>query len=236
MSEERILDKVKKLLALANNAGATEGERDNALRMAHNMLAKHNLAMRDLEEHEQQEGREEVKSETFGMQWCRAIARDMANLFFCKTYLGGKLNATRMTYYFVGKESNAVTAQLMTEYLINNILKECRKRYGHNLAPESRSFALGAADVINNRVYHMMKSNAPVEGVSAANALVIHELYKSEAEANEAFIAKNVGKLVKYGKSSNAGVNSAHYNAGGAYGSTINLNTQIANPSRLKLK
>lgn len=43
-----ILEKVKKLLALAGNAGATEGERDNALRMAHGLLAKHNLDMADL--------------------------------------------------------------------------------------------------------------------------------------------------------------------------------------------
>jgi hypothetical protein len=236
MTDERILDKVKKLLALANDAGASEGERDNALRMAHGLLAKHNLAMVDLEAHEQQEGREQIKSETFGMQWCRSIARDMAKLFFCKSYLGDKLNSTKQVYYFVGKQSNAITAQLMTEYLVSNILKECRKRYGHNLAPESRSFALGAADTIGIRVYEMMKSNKPFEGVSAANALVIHELYKTESEANDSYIAKNVGKLVKYGKNSNARVNSAHFEAGSAYGSTINLNSQLANPSRLRIK
>ena len=59
---EKILDKVKKLLAVANNEAATEGERDNALRMAHNMLAKHNLAMADLDEHNKLEGRDEYLS------------------------------------------------------------------------------------------------------------------------------------------------------------------------------
>jgi hypothetical protein len=52
-----ILEKVKKLLALANDKGATEGERDNALRMAHGMLAKHNLDMSDLHRHVQHHGR-----------------------------------------------------------------------------------------------------------------------------------------------------------------------------------
>lgn len=231
---ERILDKVKKLLTLASNAGATEGERENALRMAHGLLAKHNLAMADFEQHEQMEGREEVTGETFGMQWCREIVRDVSALFFCKTYIGERVNATKTKFYFVGKQSNAVTAQLMSKYLIDNILKECRKRYGHNLAPESRSFALGAADKLHYRIKAMMRSDAPIEGVSASNAIVIHNLYKSELEANELFLEQQGVKLVKYGKQG-APANSAHFNAGSAYGETINLNSQIANPKNLRI-
>ena len=34
MTTNPIIEKIKKLLALADNSGATEGERDNALRMA----------------------------------------------------------------------------------------------------------------------------------------------------------------------------------------------------------
>ena len=41
----KILARVRKLLNLANNAAATEGERDNAMRMAHATLAKYNLSL-----------------------------------------------------------------------------------------------------------------------------------------------------------------------------------------------
>jgi hypothetical protein len=44
-STEWVLERVRKLLALGTNAGATEGERDNAMRMAHALLAKYNLDM-----------------------------------------------------------------------------------------------------------------------------------------------------------------------------------------------
>ena len=41
----RALARVRKMLALANDAAATEGERENALRMAHATLAKYNLEL-----------------------------------------------------------------------------------------------------------------------------------------------------------------------------------------------
>jgi len=41
----KIIEKIQKLLALGSCTGATDGERDNALRMAHGLLLKHNLSM-----------------------------------------------------------------------------------------------------------------------------------------------------------------------------------------------
>ncbi len=48
---EKVLDKVRKLLALANNEAASEGERDNAMRMAHKLLTMHQLEMADVDAH-----------------------------------------------------------------------------------------------------------------------------------------------------------------------------------------
>ena len=44
-----IIEKIRKLLALANGTGAADQERESALRMAHALLAKHNLSMSDTE-------------------------------------------------------------------------------------------------------------------------------------------------------------------------------------------
>ena len=46
---EKIMARVKKMLTLAYDKGATEGERDNALRMAHKYLAKYNLDIAEVE-------------------------------------------------------------------------------------------------------------------------------------------------------------------------------------------
>ena len=93
---ENILNKVKKLLALANDSGASEGERDNALRMAHGLLAKHNLDMLDLTRHMQVEGREDYMGAGFSMMWCKYISQSIAKLFFCKYYFGAKINGTKV--------------------------------------------------------------------------------------------------------------------------------------------
>ncbi|MDD5323648.1 MAG: DUF2786 domain-containing protein [Methylococcales bacterium] len=228
-----ILEKVKKLLALANDAGASEGERDNALRMAHGLLAKHNLDMADLQKHLQQEGREDYCNETFGMVWCRRVSAAVAKLFFCKYYYGRKINGTKIKHHFVGKASNAATAALMAEYIISSILSECRKRWKHNLAPESRSFALGAARVINERV-DVMIAEAKPEG-SASTSLIVQNLYKTEAEANEEFI-KAAGTSLTSTKVRQTSFIGSAYAAGKAHGQTIGLNTQVANKDHLRLK
>ena len=49
MENERVLEKVKKLLALANDRGATEGESQTALLMAQKIMAENNLTIKDVE-------------------------------------------------------------------------------------------------------------------------------------------------------------------------------------------
>lgn len=46
---EAILDKVRKLLALANDAEASEGEIENALKMAEKLMIKHNIDRGEIE-------------------------------------------------------------------------------------------------------------------------------------------------------------------------------------------
>lgn len=227
-----ILDKVKKLLALANDAGASEGERDNALRMAHGLLAKHNLDMNDLQQHLQIEDREDYVNETFGMLWCRQVSNSIAKLFFCKYYFGKKVNGTKMQHHFVGKTSNAGTAALMAEYVISSILKECRTHFKHNLAPESRSFSRGATARINDRVNEMIKEARP-EGATSTS-LVVVELYKTEADANEAFIKASGTSLITR-KAANTKVDMRAYKAGNEFGGKIGLNNQVTNRSQLKI-
>lgn len=230
---EKILDKVKKLLALANNAGATDGERDNALRMAHGFLAKHNLSLEDAQEHEALEGREKQYIETFQMKWACQVCNNVAKLFFCSYYTGEKLNATKGKHYFVGKQSNAITATLISTYVINSILKEARSKWKHNLAPESRSFCIGASDKLYERIIEMIK-DVNIEGVSSENAVVIHNLYKTEKDANMLFI-KNSGTSLQSVKACDTRVNSEHYNDGQNFGERINLNGQIVNKNQLRL-
>lgn len=226
-----IIEKIKKLLALAADKNASEGERDNALRMVHGLLAKHNLDMNQVEASQKCEGREQHINATFGMLWCRQVSQSIAKLFFCNYFYGQKINGTKMNHHFIGKSSNVVTAALMADYVIYSILKECRSRGRHNLSSEARSFALGATRVVRERVEALMKSP---EGATESTALVVRNIYETEFEANAIFIKEMGTKLVTK-KARSVPVDGAAYAAGKDYGSGIGLNPQVRAGDNLRL-
>lgn len=82
---EKVLGRVRKMMALANDKAASDGERDNALRMAYNTLAKHNLSMAEAEAAgaKSEEPRERGFTMSRDQPWCRTVAHAIANLFFC---------------------------------------------------------------------------------------------------------------------------------------------------------
>lgn len=228
---EKVIDKIKKLLAIANDSAATEGERDNALRMAHKLLVKHNLDMKDLHKHGINEPRLKADSETFQMKWCIVIASSMAKLFMCKMFLAGKINATKGRYSFVGLESNATTAVLMTEYVIASILKEARKRYKHNLSPESRAFGHGAANKIESRVNEMVDNVQQEIGTG----IVVRSMYQNEFDLNMEFVKKELGVNLVPVKSKKTKIdNWGAYIEGTNHGGKINLNMQLSEEEKEK--
>jgi hypothetical protein len=226
-----ILTKVQKLLNLGTNTGATEGERENALRMAHNLLIKHNLSMEDLDELKTLEERIDLPYEAWSMLWSGQLAVSISRLFLCKVYKGNKINGTKAQLHFVGRVSNVTTAKMMHEYLVNSILKECRKNWKHNLAPESRSFSLGASSKIFQRVMELMEKPSE-EILSTGTALAVVQIYKAEEEANSAFL-KSVGVNLIKGKASSKqkNVRMDAYQAGKTYGANVSLNGQVSSSS-----
>lgn len=227
MSEERILDRVRKMIALANDEAATEGERDNALRMAQATLLKHQLSIEDVSQFEKDkmDPRGEFSTDGWNLPWCRDVRSAVAKLFMC-TYFYRKINATRGHHTFVGRESNATTAMYMSEYIIKALLKECDRQYGHRLTPGGRSFGVGAAYRLWARVREMQKA-AQAEVVATGSALVLLDLQKQEESDNEDFITKRGG--VKTVKAREPKVDYTAYAAGRAHADSISLSTQVGN-------
>lgn len=230
MDEEKVLDKVRKLLAMANDERGNEHEREQALRMAHNMLTKYNLDMLDVEKHihDKEDPRARFDSEGWSMKWTLFVRKAVAELFMCKYFYGRKINGTRCEHSFVGRESNAVTAEYISSYVIESILKEGRRLYKHNLSSETRAFALGCTHRIQERIAIMIKEKVQ-ELVGTGKDLAILDLAKAEALANDEFIkASGTSLVVK--KSKTRDVNVRAYGAGREYGGKIGLNVQVARP------
>lgn len=226
--EDRILDRVRKLLAVANCEGATEGERDNALRMAHNLLAKHELEMEDVKGYERDrlDPRELHENEGWNIAWTRALRRVMATLFLCRYVEGGRINATRGKHFWIGRVSAVTTAMWMSDWIIAALLKEADRRYKHRLTPEGRSFCVGVVDRLRQRV-RAMQAEQQATFAEAGSALVVIDIAKSEEDANDDFMNANMRTHeIKVRQSS---VRGNSYRDGLAHGDSIGLNTQVGN-------
>lgn len=210
----RIIDKVKKLLALGTNQGASEGERDNAMRMAHALLARHNLTAMDLVE---KSDRIKELFTVWNDKYQTQLAAACAELFFCVVYTqkGGPKDKQVV---FIGRKDNVLTAIHMTQYLIKSVNSEASRLKMGNL------FKNGAANQIRSRVRDLI--NSPViEESSDCTSLMVINLHKSEKDANEQFI-NELGVKLKEAKARKTKVNH-EYIQGQIFGKSVSLNLQI---------
>lgn len=229
MSEDRILDRVRKLLALANDERAAEGERDNALRMAHNIMAKHQLDMMDIAEHlrDKEDPRGHFEEEGWNLMWCNKIRMQIAKLFGAKYFMGRKINATRGTHHFVGRASGATTAMLMSDWIIKESLRQADKYAGHRLTAGGRAYGEGIAAILAARVSKLIKEKNDEVRESSGRDLVV--ILDDETEANDNYIEDVLGIKLKTRSLRKSRMDRDGFAAGLEHGANINLSTQLAN-------
>lgn len=227
MSEDKIINRIKKMLALANDLAATEGERDNALRMAFSTMAKYNIDQATVDKHSTVEQRIDFANQSFSWIWAKRVQQMVADLFFCKFYWREKVNNTQVKYHFIGKESNAMTAAVMADWIVKSILKEARVLYKQNTSPETRAFATGAADRLAQRIHEIKQAEMKQQEASGTGtALVLASLYDTEQKANEEFWAAT-GAEIKSVKLRDSDVDPRAYLKGREFADKINLNRQL---------
>jgi hypothetical protein len=224
---DKIIDRVKKMMALANCSGAAEGERDNALRMAYNLLAKHNLSMNEVEAHNtaKEEGRESQKATFVVYPWARQIASLVGSLFFCNYYFMRSGTGKQATHCFIGKASNAATAQYMSEFVVKSVCREAARMYGSAIAPEARCFAIGVVRKLQERIAEIKDSLNKESTTGTALALV--NLDKAERSANSLWLAEQGVTLKKTASRGKGVTDSDAYHAGKDFGATVSLSPQV---------
>ena len=251
----RVLARVRKMMNLANDAGATEGERDNALRAVHATLAKYNLDLATLPDAlpggaSGEEAREARSKEFLGRTWTRHVANATATLFFCSYfYRRTREGAHTVEHSFVGRHSNVVTAQEMAEYLVLSVHAEAtryQRAHGGNYA-QYRAFAQGATQRIVARCHELRcaastgapqgaeagvgasTTSAQPEGtIDRSMGLVLASVYEKEKRANDSYIAQSLQLKVR--ERSTRERFSPDYDArraGAEYGGRVSLNRQL---------
>ncbi len=236
---EKVLSRIRKMLALANDAAASEGERDNALRMAHATLAKYNLDLSEAETSapgaaENSEPRIRAQHETVGHAWMRTVYSAVAGLYFCEYYYSRARNG-HSHHYFIGRTSNTVTSREIAAFLCASISREASAQARRNAPPHAvnayvRSFCNGAAAKIFYRCRDLRKEaeseSAGPLSKAPGTALVLASVYASEKAANVALM-KSEGIVLGVGRGGTRSSRSDAYSAGLAYGAAVHLGRQI---------
>lgn len=224
----KILERVKKMVALGNDAGATEAERETALRMAYNLLAKYNLSMADLPEDQSNEARERQDVVISADRWARSLAQAVAKLFFCRYFYSSTGTSGKDKHCFVGRQSNVITSRYMSEFLIKSVKREATSRYKSPTTPQGRSFCVGTVDSIRKRVEEMIKTETES---TPGTALVLVSLHEREADANQRWLDNTGLSLTKAKARADNSLRAGAFYEGREYGKTVSLNQQVSGGS-----
>jgi hypothetical protein len=255
--QNKILRRVRKMIKLANDAGATEGERDNALRMVQATLAKYNISMQEVDASEEQEKRGALREAFLGKPWAIQIAAAIGRMCFCHYYyqtLGGNAGPTQKALHtFIGLESNVTTAKEMARFVVESVNREAQ-RYQRSIGggyADYRAFAQGAAAKIRLRCA-VIQHEASTQGVAeqaveaddhaslaksgAGTALVLASLYKTEEDANKAWMEERKIDL-KPGRSQSIDTRRGYaHKAGAEYGAKVSLHRQVGGSAKNQIK
>jgi len=241
-SDDKVIDKIRKLLALAERGG-TEAEADAAMAKVQEMLTQHNLDIDAVRGEKEATMTREYREYPWNQSWIREVYKGVAKLYFCKFYFTP--NGTECQYcYLIGEPVNIHTAQFVADVVIatgNRLAKEyataARKEFLEFCDEDERSQATGKAISasndfkkgyglrINHRCWELKRAATKpttTDAKVASNALVVKNFYEKNDVALKAYQEKIGLKLVS-GAGMNGAGNANHAQAGAKAANSVNL-------------
>jgi hypothetical protein len=157
---EKMLEKVRKLLALAGS-NPNENEAQAAANKAQALLAEYNLTLADVEAKKGDEFVIEKDLVTSSYPWRRQIANAVAHLYFCRYFYQSVFNETGKSkvdiHCFAGAPHNVQVAKMMFDYLhraVDRLAHEGSKKLTKKQqSPYRVSFRTACTARVAQRIY-----------------------------------------------------------------------------------
>ena len=231
MDNSKIIQKIKKLLALSESSNVNEAA--TAARMAAKMMTEYQIEMADVIKAELNRGdgltTDNISEKTYynWPLWMQSLSIGVARLFDCQVkynYIGEKLNLSIMGY-----EADVQMVKWMYDFLyreLKNICEEACKNKGNvSRSTFRKNFFQGAVTEIKKRMVEMYKENEKSFYSSGTGLIVL----------KKKLVQKKFGveKYKKYKRNYN--LNNEAYNKGKIAGKDINLNRPLGDSSTEKL-
>lgn len=219
----RIIDKIRKLLAMADSdRNDNDNERETALRQANSLMDKHGVSMLDMDDDSEADPngeRGESDTATGAAIWKAMLISHVAKLYGCKSY---RTTGSRGRTYVVGREVHRTVVLSMSEYLMRSIEREVVGYRGRGRA-FTGAFRKGAADGVGMQVDRILGARRNTG--SAGTGMVLADYYRNEALANVRYMSDNG---VRIRKSETYSSSKDGHSAGEAYGGKVSLNSQVS--------
>src|SRR5215469_6086603 len=159
--DPKVVDRIRKILNLARDGGATEAEASLAMERAEAIALDNNLSMAMVEASGGAVAEKRLKDAFSGrasFRWQRYLMEEIAKARFCYVIVIEKQSpirygATRRLqtgYELIGRESNVTIAKTQFEYL-NETIARLRKEYGGS-AKDGALFSEGVAGRLRERI------------------------------------------------------------------------------------
>lgn len=219
MEKDVILEKLKKLLALAERGG-TEAEAENAMAKAQALLAQYNLSMADVDAHDADPVMENVFETGEKNSWKDTIVGAAARLCFCDAIKSSQ----RRSILIIGTATDAMAAKCLATYLIQTGEKMSKQAVG------DRSFKIawkvGYAQRISTRCFEMVRAAKAnqLKDETTGTDLILHPVFNKTDKANRDFIDSNY--KVRLSNRSFRVRNGDGYNSGSDAGGSVSLSTR----------
>jgi hypothetical protein len=232
---DTIKDKIRKLLAKANDTSVGVEEAKLFNDKAHELMVKHNLnrALLDEGQANKTDARTHKEFTTLVRPYSTAIIAGITKLYYCKWFY--RSAGRKHTVVLIGEESNVAVCHMICVMVLRAVEQESRRTGG------GRSFMTGAAQVISRRCAEMYQSThatlpanaSPAQGqLSRAQSGALVVLDQSEAAQNQRYMEQTLGIAKLRSVQSKARVGDAGaYGAGRRFGETVNLRSNLIGKS-----
>jgi len=211
-TSERIITKIKKLFALANNKGATVNEAQTAMKMANKLLEKHSITAMDLE----------VKDDISinfnagkSAPWERTVFNHVAMLYGCKYFFDMNMQ------YIAGSNVDRITAQGIGECVINSIKNEGKGK--------GVQFKNGAAYEVGQTAIRMMDERRENNETAPGTGIALVDIYKQKIQNSSDFLDGIVNLTSNKRKSSGMS------QEGRDFGKKLGLNRNLSGNSQKRI-
>lgn len=231
-----VAEKIRKLLALARNSGASEGEASNAMQFAAALMVKYNISEEDLgsDDKAARAAIEELRVTGDWDLWASFIVGAAATLNTCRGFFtpGWKHNIVAAT--FVGRAANREMAVEMFKYLVDQVEIEYKRALPkgltqHDRAEFRRTFKNACARRLHSRantiIWELQHDNATAQRLTGSTALVIAESFTEQLEDIAKWM-KDQNIILKSRKSRGGGYGNGSA-AGRAAGDRIQIQKQL---------